>query len=58
VRKGGQWVLEASKQLLSEGSVADVVLASISAGRQQHLVDFSEHICDISKDWRNLDLVK
>ena len=53
VRKGGQWSAEPSKLLFD---AAPEIIQQIAEGKQAKLVDFSEHICDISKDWRNTEL--
>ena len=35
----------------------DLAMEKVAQGKQALLVDFSEHICDISKDWRNVNYI-
>ena len=38
------------------GVVRDFAVAKLQEGKHQDLVDFSEHVCDVTKDWRNVDM--
>ena len=57
VRHGAQWsAAQASTKLTFEGAASDVVSDMLSKGKQADLVDFSEHVADCTRDWRNLRL--
>ena len=54
-RPGGSW--EASKLECLGGATVSVIrelsVERLNKGIEKEVVDFSEHVCDLSKDWRN-----
>jgi len=42
---------------LTVRQVREVAAEGVASGKQRDLVDFSEHFCDVAKDWRNEKVV-
>lgn len=58
-RDGSKWKLEESNQLvLKEPSANIILLDYVSTQKWEEIVDFDDHLDDISKDWLNAELFK
>ena len=54
LRKGGEWT--ASKHLSTPAAAPALLQEKFLEGKQASLVDFSDHVVDLTLDWRNLNV--